>query len=298
MASQTGSQVSHPPLVPEVAPPGAQSVARPAYPNERLWRQLFRDGNPKLHVYRRMAGWLPSPPRCNVCRVPFDGLGGRLLRLSGCEQSHRNSFYCNRCDRAIRRKPGATDVELSMVFADVRGSTTLAERAEHSGQRDDYVRQIRHFEAVIKSVIERTNGFIIDVVGDEVVGVYPPGLCGPGYAAFAFRAARTLTRLAADSARDGGTLLPFGVGVHTGEVFLGNRLSDDEHPAEEQLSKIRIIGDHVNLTARLASAARPGEALVSDDTIAALPHALLKYEHREIPIRGRDESVGAYVVTA
>jgi adenylate cyclase len=270
---------------------------RPEYPNERIWRQIFRDGHRKLHAYRRVAGWLPSPPRCNVCRVPFEGVGGRLMRLRGCHRSDRNSLYCNRCDRVIRRKPGATDVELSMVFADVRGSVSFAAQAEHDGQRAEYIRRLRHFEAAVRLVLERTNGFIIDVVGDEVVAVYPPGLCGPRHAAFALEAARALTKLAAQSGRDGGPVLPFGVGVHTGEVFLGNRFTVDEEPAEDQLSKVRIIGDHANLAARLAAAAGSSEALVSDATIAALPHAPPTLEHRRLSIRGRAELVGVHVVT-
>jgi adenylate cyclase len=294
MTLQSSGNTDAPP-----SPGGAPTSprGRPAYPNERLWRQIFSDGHPKLHAYQRLIGWLPSPPRCNVCRVPFDGLGGRLMRLRGCHPSDRNTRYCNRCDRVIRQKPGATDVTLSMVFADVRGSTTLAAQAELDGLRAEYVRRLRHFEAAVKSVLEQTNGFIIDVVGDEVVAVYPPGLCGRRHAEFALNAARALTKLAADSERAGGTILPFGVGVHTGEVFLGNRFTMDEHVEEDQLSRVRIIGEHVNLASRLAAAAGTSEALVSDETIAALVAAPPKLERRRIPIRGLTDLLSVHVVT-
>jgi adenylate cyclase len=297
MALQSSGQ-TYAPLSPDGNLTPSTDGRRPAYPNERLWRQIFRDGHPKLHAYQRLIGWLPSPPRCNVCHVPFDGFGGRLMRLRGCHPSDRNTRYCNRCDRVIRQKPGATDVTLSMVFADVRGSTTLAAQAEHDGLRADYVRRLRHFETAVKSVLEQTNGFIIDVVGDEVVAVYPPGLCGRRHAEFALNAARALTRLAAASERAGGTILPFGVGVHTGEVFLGNRFTMDEEVPEDQLSRVRIIGEHVNLAARLSAAAQTSEALVSDDTIAALVAAPPKLERRRIPIRGLSDLLSVHVVTA
>jgi adenylate cyclase len=219
------------------------------------------------------------------------------MRLRGCQPSHRNARYCNLCDRVIRRKPGATDVELSIVFADVRGSTSLAAQAEHDHERATYVRRLRHFAQAVKEVFERTNGFVIDVVGDEVVGVYPPGLCGPRHAEFAFQAAQALTELAALASHEDRAMLPFGVGVHTGEVFLGNRFADTEQPAEDQLSKVRIIGNHVNLTARLAAAAASGEALLSDDMIAAMGAEPPKLERRVINVRGRDEPMGVHVLT-
>lgn len=295
MALQPNGHTIAPPS-PGVGPAASSGGLRPAYPNERLWRQIFRDGHRELHAYRRVVGWLPSPPRCNVCHVPFEGFGGTLMRLRGCHPSDRNALYCNRCDRVIRRKPGATDVTLSMVFADVRGSTSLAARAEHDGHRADYVRQLRHFETAVKSVLEQTNGFIIDVVGDEVVAVYPPGLCGRRHAQFALDAARALTKLATESQRAGRPMLPFGVGVHTGEVFLGNRFTPDEELAEDQLSRVRIIGEHASLAARLAAAAGTSEALVSDATIAALVSPPPKLERRRIPIRGLADLLDVHVV--
>lgn len=291
---------------PSVSPPTAftavgaeQAPARRAeYPNERVWRRIFRDGNPTLHGYRRVIGLLPSPPRCNACRVPFEGFGGLVMRLRGIEASASNTLYCNRCNRAIRAHPGATDVTLSMVFADVRGSTALAAQAEHEGRRDEYVRLLRHFEAEVRAVFERTRGFIIDIVGDEVVAVYPPGLSGSRHADHAVAAALALTRLGARAAYGRQPLPPFGVGVHTGEVFLGNRFSDHEPPAED-LSKVRIIGEHANLTARLAAAAESGEAIVSDETIAALSapaRGAERMERRRITVKGLDAPVGVHVM--
>lgn len=291
------TSTEQPRFAPLAPPAGGPAPARAEYPNERVWRRIFRDGDRRLHDYRRMVGWLPSPPRCNVCRLPFDGIGGQLMRLRGRTPSHRNARYCNRCERVIRSRPGATDVELSIVFADVRGSTALAERAEHAGDRAAYVWRLRAFASAVKAEIERSDGFLIDVVGDEVVGIYPPGLSGPRHAAFALRAARTLVRLAGHRGADG-TALPFGVGVHTGEVFLGNRFSEEEHPAEDELSKVRIIGDHVNVAARLASAAGAGEALVSEATIAAAGGEPPDAERRSISVAGRDEPVGVYVLRA
>ena len=306
MGTSTDPQPHDRPLVAGAgaAPPGATAARAPRtdehatgrtpYPNERIWRRIFRDGDARLHRYRRAVAWLPAPPRCNVCHVPFAGAGGAIMRLCGAEASHRNARYCNRCERVMQEHPGATDLQLAIVFADVRGSTTLAERAEHGGDRAAYVRRIRAFAAAVRRVLEQTDGFVVDVVGDEVVGAYPPGLCGPGYATLAISAARRLARLGAGG--PGGAPLPFGVGVETGEVFLGNRFSAEEHPAEDERAKVRLIGDHVNVAARLASAAAAGEALVSDATMAAATVRPLGLERRRIDVAGRDAPVDVHVL--
>ena len=266
------------------------------YPNYKLWSRIFRDGDPRLHRYRRLVGWLPSPPRCNVCRVPFRGPGGYLMRLRGCTQSQRNSRYCNRCERVIRTRPGATDLELSIVVADVRGSVTFAEKAENLGERAVYVGRLRRFAAAVISVVERMDGFVIDVVGDAIVGVFPPGLSGPYHAVLALRSAQELVRLC--PADQVGGLLPFGVGVETGEVYLGNRFSDQDGPADEGLSKVHVLGDHMNIAARLASHAAAGEALISEATVSAGANVPAGAERRVLSLAGHSQPVTVRVLTS
>jgi hypothetical protein len=77
---------------------------------------------------RRIFRILPRDPRCKFCNAPFRGVGGIIVRaLFGKERSVLNPRFCNLCEQASRQFPGGAEVEMSMLFADVRGSTALAE---------------------------------------------------------------------------------------------------------------------------------------------------------------------------
>lgn len=253
--------------------------------NEELWYTIFAKGHPALVKQHQRHLKLPSPPRCKLCLVPFGGLGGFVMGFRGKRPSNRNPRFCSACDHFIRQFPGGAEVELSLVFADVRGSTSLAERMSAS----EFSRLMHRFYAAATAALVATDGFIIDVVGDEVVGVYPPGFSGPRHAALAIDAARRL--LALDSADWAD--LPFGVGVHTGIVHIGTVTG-----AEEGISDVRAIGDNVNVAARLSSQAGPGEALVSDAawTAAGEPDAAL--EQRMLTLKGRTQPIAVRVLTS
>src|SRR6516165_3924341 len=96
--------------------------------NEALWRTIFADGHPQLKSFQRLHSWLPSPPRCKMCFAPFRGIGGLVMRLRGKAPANRNPRYCSACDKFIRNFPGGAEVELSMLFVDVRGSVPAVAR--------------------------------------------------------------------------------------------------------------------------------------------------------------------------
>ena len=77
---------------------------------------------------RGRRGWLPSDPRCKLCNAPFRGIGGLLMRVTGRTPWPQNPLICQVCFRDLQDHPGGAKIELSLVFADVRGSTALAER--------------------------------------------------------------------------------------------------------------------------------------------------------------------------
>lgn len=251
--------------------------------NEEVWHAIFATGHPDLQKQHRLHLRLPSPPRCKLCLVPFKGVGGFVMGLRGKRPSNRNPRFCSACDHFIRAFPGGAEVTLSMVFADVRGSTALAERISAT----ELSRRMHEFYAAVTHVLVETDGFIIDVVGDEVVGVYPPGFSGPRHAALAIEAARQLVALDAAVSSD----MPFGVGVHTGVVHIGTTMG-----ADEGIADVRAIGDSVNIAARLSSSAQPGEALVSEAAWEAAGEPHLELEHRELELRGRTETMRVAVI--
>jgi len=251
--------------------------------NEELWYTIFGPGHPDLQEQQRLHRDMPSPPRCKLCLAPFGGVGGELMKAQGKEPSNRNPRFCSACDHFIRAHPGGAEVTLSMVFADVRGSTTVAEQVSPT---ELHRRMSAYYAAVTHELVE-TDGFMIDVVGDEVVGIYPPGMSGERHAALAIDAARRLVALTPDDVGE----LGFGVGVHTGLVHIGTTMG-----ADNGIADVRVIGDGVNVTARLSSAAASGEALISSAVWEAAGESPEGLEARELQLKGRSETLHVSVV--
>ena len=183
-----------------------------------------------------------------------------------------------------QKYPGGTEVELSMLFVDARGSTSMAERMRAA----DFSRLMDRFYKAATDALIRTDAFIDKLVGDEVIGLYFPLFTGQNHAGAAVRAAQTLLRVTGHG-DNAGPWLPIGVGVHTGIAFVGTVSG-----AEGTVTDITALGDNVNITARLASKAGPGEALISDVTYAAAG-LNLDLEHRQLELKGKSELVGVRV---
>ena len=173
-----------------------------------------------------------------------------------------------------------------MLFVDVRGSVALAERMTTA----DYSRLMNRFYAAATDVLVKTDAMIDKLVGDAVVAWFIPLLTGPRHARPALQAALDLLR-ATGHGRSGGPWLSIGVGVHTGVVYFGGVSGVDG-----AVANWTALGDNVNITARLASEAGPGEALISDATYAAAGIDLGPVERRLMELRGRSTPVGVRVL--
>jgi adenylate cyclase len=180
-----------------------------------------------------------------------------------------------------RKHPGGAEVEMTLLFADMRGSTRLAEQ---SGPKD-YARVLKRFYSVATDVLIRTDAFIDKIVGDEVVGWYIPLFAGPTYPRKAIDAAQELLRGAGYDAPDR-PKIPIGIGVHTGAAFVGTIQG-----AEGTVTDMAAMGVNVNLTARLASQAGEGEALVTEATFAAANLDFGDAERRQLVLKGLGEPV-------
>src|SRR3712207_468067 len=112
--------------------------------------------------------------------------------------------------------PGGAEVDLSMLFVDVRGSTRLAEGMRAA----EFSRLMNRFYAAATEVLIRTDAFIDKFVGDEVVALYLPLFTGPNHARVAVQAAQELLRVTGHDDQQG-PWLPIGVGVHSGIAFVG-----------------------------------------------------------------------------
>jgi class 3 adenylate cyclase len=182
--------------------------------------------------------------------------------------------------------PGGAEVELSMLFVDVRGSTSMAERMSAG----DFSRLLNRFYKAATKVLIQTDAFIDKLVGDEVIGLYLPLFTGPAHARAAIQAAQELLRVC--GYRDkAGPWIPIGVGVHTGVAYVGTVSG-----AEGTVTDVTALGDCVNVTARLASKAGPGEALISDTAYVAAGLHLGDLEQRQLELKGKNAPVNVHVL--
>lgn len=186
----------------------------------------------------------------------------------------------------MTRHQGGAEIELTMLFADVRGSTILAEQMSAS----DFSQLMKRFYVVATEVLVKTDALIDKLVGDEVIGLFIPGYAGPEHARQAVQAAQELLHVMGHLDPDG-PWLPVGVGVHTGVAYLGAMEGSSGTGAD-----ITALGDNVNITARLSSNAASGEILVSDATYAAAKLDLGNLEQRQLELKGKSELVNVRVL--
>ena len=247
---------------------------RPAAQNDAFWVEYLTKGDGMERRMRRIFRHIPHGPRCKLCAAPFTGPGAPIMRAIGSRPSDKNPNVCNRCFDYIAERHGGAEIEASFMFADIRGSTTLAEgmsTAEFHAILD------RFYVAATKAVFDH-DGSVDKFVGDEVVAFFFPNFVGPDHAAAAIAAATDLLRATGHEEPDG-PWVPVGAGVATGLAWVGAVGSGAQ-------TDVTAIGDTVNTTARLASAAKAGEVLV---TIEAARQAGLDphLETRTLDLKGK-----------
>ena len=250
-----------------------------------VWRAVLMGEAPGLERTKKLVGWIPSGPRCKLCLAPLKAPGSLVLKPFGFGPSGLNRRLCRACFKQVEKEPGGAEVVLSLLFADVRGSTGLAERMS----AHEFSRLISRFYGTAARAVDNWNGLVDKFVGDEVVALFIPGFAGEDHARRAVDAARELLR---ETGNDGTEpWIPIGAGVHTGVAFVGS-------VGEGEDCDFTAVGDAVNTAARLASSAGVGEVLVSRTAAEAAGLDSADLESRTLSLRGRDETVDAFVATA
>jgi adenylate cyclase len=174
---------------------------------------------------------------------------------------------------------GGCELEVSILFVDVRGSTALGERLTPTA----FSEVMRRFYGIATDVLGRFGGTVDRMLGDGVVAVFLPGLAGADHARRAIDAAHALV------AATVGSGLPTGVAVHTGVAWLG--MVARPHGA----SDFTALGDAVNVTAHLCAAAEAGEVVVSEPARRAAGHIPSGGRARHLHLKRRRTPVAAHV---
>ena len=244
------------------------------------WRDVLLGIHPGLYRKRRLFRVIPSEPRCKFCNAPFHGIGGTLMSMIGRRQYSKNPLFCEAC---LHEPVEGAEVEITMLFADIRGSTTLAEKMSAT----DFGNLMNRFYDTASHILVHSFAIIDKFVGDEVIGLHLPGTAGAEHAKRAILAAEAL--LLATGHDGNSPWLPIGVGIHTGNAYVSLVGS------EGGVGDLTALGDSMNITARLASQARAGEILVSE---SAYKHAAREenVEKRVLELKGRSEPVNVHVL--
>lgn len=237
---------------------------------------------------RRVFTHVPSGPNCKVCAAPFGGPGGAVLKHLGFARYAGNPLLCNKCIRDLQRQGvlGA-EIPVSLLFADIRGSTALGERLTATAFRAFLDR----FYRIASDAVLASGGIVDKFVGDEVIGLFFEGVSGERHTAAAVAGGQRMLELAGRADVTPSGPIPIGAAVHTGDAYVGSTATED------LVNDFTAIGDAVNTAARLASEAATGELLVSVDAVAAAGIDGSGLEHRTLEVRGRNEAVEVVVLT-
>jgi adenylate cyclase len=265
------------------APEASEQPPDARRPDDAFWHGYLTNGSGPEHTLRRVLRFIPSNPRCKACAAPFSGLGAPVMRMLGKRRSDHNPLLCNSCFQYMKKHRGGAEIECTMLFADVRGSTTLAEHVTPKAFQE----QLARFYRAATKVVFANDGAVDKFVGDEVVAMFYPLATGDEHPAKAIRAAQQLLRDTGHESKEG-PWLPIGAGVHSGIAWVG-AIGDDSYV------EMTALGDAVNVAARLASVAQTGEVLVSAATAASagLPAG---GERRTLELKGKTEVVEVLVL--
>ena len=239
----------------------------------------------------RGAKWvlrsLPSSPRCGFCGAPFAGFGATLVRPFGYKPSRKNPNLCASC--VEMSPPGGATIDIGVLFADVRGFTTLSERDGSTAATDLLRRFYAHAEEVFfpEALIDK-------LIGDEVMALYVPMMIDRAADTPSADSLRRIAKMMLAHARelleragygtDDGPTLELGIGMDFGEAFLG-------HVGSGAVHDFTAIGDVVNTASRLQHEAAAGEVVLSDRLarhLSDLPGAA-----ESLTLKGKDEPLAA-----
>jgi adenylate cyclase len=256
---------------------GRKGAGEPLTPED--WATYFQLMSGRTgRLWTRVLCSLPASPRCGICGAPFSGFGSRLVRPLGYRPSRKNPTLCATCVESS--PPGGMTTEVGVLFADLRGFTSISERSEPEAVSA----LLRRFYSCAEDVLF-PEAVIDKLIGDEVMALYLPmygELEDP--AATMLEQARELLALIGYGS-DEGPFVEVGIGLDYGEAFVGN-------VGKRSLYDFTAIGDVVNVAARLQGQAKGGEIVASGRLVEQL--ATPVGERIEVELKGKAEPVVAY----
>lgn len=235
--------------------------------------------------------------------IAFGGLAAVALENSQLsEQVQREALVLSNFQRyfapnlaeQILKQTGAIQLggqkrPVTVFFSDIRGFTSMSETMSP----DQIATLLTEYFTEMVEIIFEHGGTLDKFMGDAIMALWGAPIDHPGDADRAMRAAQA--QLAALATMNqhwraaGRPELAIGMGMNFGEVFAGNIGSD-------RRLEYTVIGDAVNIAARLCSSAGPNEILVSETFLRALKEPPPVEELPSLPLRGKAKAVAVYRV--
>ena len=180
---------------------------------------------------------------------------------------------------------GGAVVEVTALFADLRGFTTFSERSSPQ----EIVAMLNRYFAVATECVLGRGGTVVQFVGDALMALFNAPSRQPDHAYRAAAAALAMQAAIEPIVAQRPGWPRFRVGINTGPALVGNIGS-------EKLRNFNAMGDAVNVAARLESVARPGTVVIGGVTRAALGGCADVEPLGELPVKGREQPVAAFLL--
>jgi adenylate cyclase len=179
---------------------------------------------------------------------------------------------------------GGVEMEIGVLFADVRGFTALAETMAPAKVAD----LLNDFYGCAAEVLARS-AVIDKLVGDEVMALYIPQLLGERWEDEMIRDAADLLTAAGFDGGSSEAWLPLGIGLDLGRAFVGNVGSGE-------VKDFTALGDVVNTAARLQSSAQAGQIVFSERLLGRLSSPIPDARPLTLALKGKREAESAHVI--
>ena len=184
---------------------------------------------------------------------------------------------------------GGEEREITVLFSDIRGFTAMAE----SMDPESVVSTLNeHFSAMI-DIVFKHNGTLDKIVGDQLMIVFGAPIAHQDDTERAISTAQEMQKMIKyinkDRIKRKEESVHIGIGINKGPAVSGNIGSRDR-------MDYTIIGDAVNLGARLCSAAGPDEILISKTVYSAVKDKISCKELEPINVKGKKEKIAVYRV--
>jgi adenylate cyclase len=186
---------------------------------------------------------------------------------------------------------GGEEHVVTILMADLRGFTPIAKKL----RPEQVIRLLNRFFSRMIPIIEKYRGIIVDFHGDSILvffnGIEPDVRVSTASAIkCATEMQHELASVSRENLQDGLPDLSMGIGIHTGEVIVGNIGS-------ETRAKYGIVGSAVNETDRIQSVAQGGETMISDRTYKLLSDRLVVGPKCEVCLKGLEGTLDLYKVS-